>query len=220
MRLAREVEKRLERFVDGLSATLFRGRMHPVDIADRLVREADLAATEGAVGPQIPNRWEVRMDPDDLDVTAMHDLAAELTHALEATAAERGWRTGGPVAVDVVPDPSVHGGGLAIGSQAEPGGREPWGHLIAVGSADHHALADNRMLVGRGEEADIRVAHPEVSRRHAVLFREGGRAWVHDLGSANGTRVNGTAPGGADMAVRPGDTVAFGPAEFSFRLRT
>ncbi len=47
-------------------------------------------------------------------------------------------------------------------------------------------------LVGRGEECDIRLEHKSVSKIHCVLVKTDGLMMVRDLGSTNGTRVNGT----------------------------
>jgi hypothetical protein len=48
-----------------------------------------------------------------------------------------------------------------------------------------------RVVLGRARDADFRVNDPNVSRRHAMLFWESGRFFVKDLGSTNGTLVNG-----------------------------
>ena len=53
-----------------------------------------------------------------------------------------------------------------------------------------------------------------------MLFREGGKAWLRDLGSANGTTINGESIGARVVAVRPGDAVSFGPVSFTFRPKT
>lgn len=45
--------------------------------------------------------------------------------------------------------------------------------------------------IGRGEDCAIRLADPEVSRHHAEIFPQDGVWWVRDLGSSNGTLVNG-----------------------------
>jgi predicted component of type VI protein secretion system len=47
-------------------------------------------------------------------------------------------------------------------------------------------------LVGRGEECDVRLEHKSVSKIHCVLVKTDGLMMVRDLGSTNGTRVNGT----------------------------
>jgi pSer/pThr/pTyr-binding forkhead associated (FHA) protein len=53
-----------------------------------------------------------------------------------------------------------------------------------------HPLVD-RLVVGRGTDADLRINDPGVSRRHAELRLEAGDVVVEDLGSTNGTLVDG-----------------------------
>ena len=64
-------------------------------------------------------------------------------------------------------------------------------------------------LIGRGDEATIRIEDAGVSRQHATIRREGGHFWLVDLGSANGTYVNDTALTTARV-LRDGDRVQFG----------
>jgi DNA-binding NtrC family response regulator len=52
-------------------------------------------------------------------------------------------------------------------------------------------LAEGEHLVGAGEDCAVRLRHPTVSRRHARLVVTGGRLTVEDLGSRNGTRIDG-----------------------------
>src|SRR5581483_6151168 len=47
-------------------------------------------------------------------------------------------------------------------------------------------------LIGRGEECDIRLDHKSVSKIHCVMVKTDGVLLIRDLGSTNGTRVNGT----------------------------
>ena len=51
----------MEKLVDGASASVFRGKMHPIDIASRLVRQVEFLSTETATGAQVPNDLVVRM---------------------------------------------------------------------------------------------------------------------------------------------------------------
>jgi pSer/pThr/pTyr-binding forkhead associated (FHA) protein len=55
------------------------------------------------------------------------------------------------------------------------------------------------MVIGRGRGADIVIAEPTMSRAHAAIGYDGAHFFVQDLGSTNGTRVNGQprAEGGA-----------------------
>jgi len=216
MGLARELEKRLERLVDGVSGAIFRGRVHPVDLGTRIIRQADLNMTEGPAGPVAPNQYAVALNPDDLAAAGDQDrLGAELAYTLRAIAADRGWRLEGPPVVTVAADPELKPHHLKIVSSIEPGDLEPWGQLIGTGR--HANICLNRVLIGRADECDLTLHEPEVSRRHAIIHREQQRTWVTDLGSANGTTVDGVVATSA-TALRPGARLTLGPATFMFRL--
>jgi pSer/pThr/pTyr-binding forkhead associated (FHA) protein len=73
-----------------------------------------------------------------------------------------------------------------------------------------------RFLIGREPTCDMTLADETVSRLHASLVRAGGTWLLDDLGSTNGTRVNGwrvILP----TPVSPGDHVSFGAATFVIR---
>lgn len=72
---------------------------------------------------------------------------------------------------------------------------------------------DRVFLIGRSPLSDLAVPDMTVSWRHAELRQTDGEWILTDLGSTNGTRVNGWRAGGG-FAVRPGDLVAFGAARF------
>jgi len=219
MGIAREMERRLERIVDGLSAAVFRGRMHPVDLADRLVRHADLLVEDGLAGATIPNEYTVGVNPRDLSVDGLDRgaLEAELAATVAATAAERGWRIEGPIRVHLVDSSTVGQGSIACTPSRVPGGLVPWGQLIEERGSRHFLIGDNRILIGRADDCDIALGEPEVSRYHALVFREAGRVWLADLDSANGTSHNGSRLDPEPVAIAPGDLLGFGPATFAFR---
>ena len=70
---------------------------------------------------------------------------------------------------------------------------------------------DRPIVIGRGDDADLRLADDEVSRRHARVAPEDGGAVVEDLGSANGTFVNENELSGTARArVVAGDELLVG----------
>jgi hypothetical protein len=77
-----------------------------------------------------------------------------------------------------------------------------------------HRLDKRRVVIGRSKECDIQVADANVSRRHAEVREEGAAHWVVDLGSTNGTEVNGRRLKRAKL--RPGDTITVGATELVF----
>jgi hypothetical protein len=77
---------------------------------------------------------------------------------------------------------------------------------------DRTQLESGRIVIGRDPgNADVVIDHPEVSRKHATMFWQGGRLEISDHGSTNGTTVNGrpVAPN-ARADVRHGDDIGFG----------
>lgn len=218
MKLAREMERRLERLVDGISATVFRGKMHPVDFANRLLRAVDLAVVDGPLGPQIDNHLRVGVHPGEIeDGLSLAALEGELAAAVTDLVLQRGIRTGGAIVVSIEPDPTVRSGLIEVRASHVDAPLEPWAQLISPTGRNVLEIADNRALIGRGEEADVVINHGEISRRHAIVIRTAGRAFLQDLRSANGTYLNGVRLGEAPAPIVPGDQIALGPATFSFR---
>ena len=219
MRLAKEMEHRLERLVDGATAAVFRGKMHPVDMAERLVRQADFLAFEGPAGPQIPNRWTMRINPLDIpDGIDEVELSDELAAALAATARDRAWRLTGPIAIEIVPDVDVPRGLADCTGDSEPGMLPPWGQLVAASPPIALDIADNRNTLGRSLDSDVIANLPEVSRHQAVIVRQGSEITISDAQSANGTYVNGLPIDAAPQSLVPGDTIRIGDIDFTFRL--
>src|SRR4051812_9116577 len=52
-------------------------------------------------------------------------------------------------------------------------------------------IAKDLVLVGRKEDCDVRLDHKSISKLHCVLVKTEGLLFLRDLGSTNGTRVNG-----------------------------
>ncbi len=90
--------------------------------------------------------------------------------------------------------------------------------LVGVtGSPTFDLRPDRALVVGRALNSDLPVFDPTISRRHAELTVRDGTATVRDLGSSNGTFVNGTRV--AESAVVVGDVVTFGKVAFQVRER-
>ncbi len=86
--------------------------------------------------------------------------------------------------------------------------------LKRKGARDSAVLLRNaENVVGRLKGCAVRVPHPEVSRRHCLLRIQHGYLTVKDLGSSNGTFLNGE-PVEREEVVRPGDTLQVGPFRF------
>ncbi len=202
----------LESAVDRVAGRVFPGGVQPTELAGRVVRAVDLDVRDADVGPSAPNVVEIVVSPADLvDDQALHDWEHAFSSALEEEAAARGWRLGGPATVRITRSSTVDRGLPEIRTGHSEGPRPAWGHLDT--GEGRLPLRDNRLIVGRADTADVHIRDDSVSRRHAVLWREGGDVHLYDLGSSNGTKVNGRAISrptviGPDDALLLGDTPA------------
>ena len=100
--------------------------------------------------------------------------------------------------------------GISGTQRAEPGRS----YLLVIDGDSSRQLdlpASGRIVIGRADDCQLVLAHKSVSRHHAELKVERGSAVVSDLGSHNGTRVNGAALRGA-RALFSGDVVSVGDA--------
>jgi len=76
-------------------------------------------------------------------------------------------------------------------------------------------LAGEPVVVGRGDDTDVQLVDPKVSRRHCVVEPAGSGRWrVRDLESGNGTSVNGLQVGARDL--RPDDVIEIGDTKLLF----
>ena len=103
---------------------------------------------------------------------------------------------------------------------AEPPGPVPSGAVVRVMRGFYEGLEvpvdRDWVVIGRGRGADIVIAEPTMSRAHAAIGFDGERFFVQDLGSTNGTRVNGSAAEKAEL--KSGDEVSLGKLQLKLDL--
>ena len=87
--------------------------------------------------------------------------------------------------------------------------------LVVDGPGTRHELTTGRNVIGRGTEADIRLPDTGVSRKHVDVVLDGGVATVEDLGSTNGTLVNGRRV--SRQALADGDVIRIGHSVLVYR---
>lgn len=91
-------------------------------------------------------------------------------------------------------------------------------HLIvkhANGSSDKFPISRLRTTIGRSARADLCIPDAFASRLHAEVRQEGDNYWLVDLGSANGTRLNGTPVNGT-LPLQTGGEIQIGETRIEF----
>ena len=212
----RQFEQRLERLVEGVFAKTLRSGLEPVEIARRLTRDMDLHRAMGVNGMMAPNHFEVAISPDDHGnfESYVQALNRELAEAVREHARDEGYGFVGPVHVELVVDESLGAGEFLVSSQMlEAPGGAPVGSLL-LSDGRRVPIGEDPVSIGRLPECDVVVSDPNVSRRHAEVRRRGNDFVVVDLGSTNGTRVNGA--GVRERRLADGDEISLGSTRIRF----
>ena len=208
-------ERRLEALVEGVFSRAFRSGLQPVEIGRRLAREVDDRRTVGVHGLIAPNQFTVRLSEVDRErFSSFEDaLVRELTEAVRGHAKDEGYGFLGRVSVALETDESLNKGQLGVRGDiaADPDG--PLGTLV-TSDGRRIAVTDSPVVIGRLSTCDIPLGDPQVSRRHAEVRRDAEGFAVFDLGSTNGTVVNGTAV--RERRLVDGDELRIGSATIRF----
>ncbi|MGY1807566.1 FhaA domain-containing protein [Blastococcus sp. SYSU D00669] len=268
MGVLQRFERRLEGMVGLAFARLFKGKVHPAEIAKALTREADEQRNVLGEGRVLaPNLYTVRLGQVDYDNLAewSDQLAGELADMVSEHISGEGYQTFGDVQVALQLDEELPTGVFEVSSNVADRGRPPSreaplappvnGHasaahpalpplpplrgrtatdtgrqspsmvgragsrvqhvLVVDGPGTRHTLTSGRNVIGRGTEADIRLPDTGVSRKHVDVVLDNGTAVAEDLGSTNGTLVNGRRINRQPLA--DGDVIRIGHSVLVYR---
>jgi hypothetical protein len=210
-----QFERRLERLVEGAFAKAFRGQLQPVELGRRLTREMDLHRSVGVRGLIAPNHFDIFLaTPDYERFESFGDvLNRELVEAVREHAAAERYLFLGPIEIVIHEDPDLSTSTFAIESEVREGEGGPSDWLV-LPDGRKVGIADEVVTIGRLPECAVVLDDPNVSRRHAQLRREGQHVVVVDLGSTNGTKVNGIPV--REQRLSPGDSVTVGTTTMRF----
>jgi hypothetical protein len=213
----RGFERRLERLVEGAFARAFKSGLRPVELGRRIVREMDDNRSVGVRGGTVvPNAFTVWLSASDIEqFEGVHEsLARELGDAAREHARDEGYSFLGPVEAEMVVEPSQRTGTFAIEARFREGpGGSGAGSLI-LPSGERYVLREHLVSLGRLPECDITLVDANVSRRHAEIRPMGDAFVLIDLGSTNGSKVNGMRVVQHELA--DGDELTFGSIRLFF----
>ena len=214
--MLKSFERRLERMVEGVFARAFRSSLRPIELGRRLVREMEDQRSVDVRGRVIvPNHFAFALNPSDAAQFADIEeaLVRELADAAREYARDEGYHFMGPVTIDLSVDERLRTGRFELTSRMQEGEGGATANLV-LPTGQRLPLAERVVTVGRLPECDVSLPDPNVSRRHAEIRPSGEGFVVVDLGSTNGTRVNGVPVG--EKRLLDGDAIAIGNTVLRF----
>ncbi len=229
MGLLDRFEQRLDRLVNGAFAKAFKAEVQPVELAAALQREMDdRAAVVSRSRTVAPNCFDVELSAHDFERLSVYaqTLAGELAGMVSEYAGEQRYALPGVVRVSLGRDDELDTGIFRVRSEARadvvenPASPPPVspppgvGHPRLVVAGISHPLTRPVTRIGRGTDVDLRVDDAGVSRNHVEVLL-GREVLLRDLGSTNGTYVNGVQAG--EAVLRDGDLIRLGGTAITFR---
>ncbi|HLI16434.1 MAG TPA: DUF3662 and FHA domain-containing protein [Acidimicrobiales bacterium] len=210
-----QFEQRLERLVEGAFAKAFRGELQPVELGRRLTREMDLLRAVSIRGLIAPNVFRIELSREDYERFGgfVDVLERELADAARDHARSEGYLFLGQVSVEITPSDEVAKSTFVISGEVVETEDDTVGWMV-LPDGRRVAVTGEPLLIGRLPECGVALADPNVSRRHAQVQREGDAVVLTDLGSTNGTRVNGAPTRRHRLA--DGDVITVGVTSLRF----
>ena len=239
MNILDRFEQGVERLMEGSIGRVFRSPVQPAEIGRKLERAMVAGQVVSVDATLVPNDYRVAMHPRDmvLFVDYVTSLCRHMEQWLAEVARARGFTLIDRVRVQIAGDETVPRRAIRVAAaiadrpdlgpaaQDEIQRTEVYRAIRATGGPPPIRLRfldgprrDQEVLirkavttVGRALDNDVVLETGDVSRHHARLEYAGGELRLIDLGSTNGTRVNGRAV--TSERVRPGDELGFGTAQ-------
>lgn len=231
-------ESFMENMVEGSVARLFRSPVQPSEIAKRLERAMESQQMVSVRRVIVPNIYRAFLNAQDFVAfqPIRADVEREMANYMAELAQERGFTMLEHPQVTLAADPDVPKRSIQVVAEtssaptqasaneqtqviqpvAQPQTQARAKLVLSAGGGRQIIPLESTMLtIGRGLSNDIILEDTRVSRHHAQLRYRSRRFWVADVGSTNGTFVNGEAI--EERSLNDGDVISLGGLEVTFR---
>ena len=238
MGLLHNLESRLDKIVNGSFSKAFKSAVEPVELAAGLQQELDLRADFTSGQSIVPNIFIFDLAPADYERLTPYfaNLATELATVATRYSTDQRYTFTGNVNISFDLDVALETGVFRIRSTTGQAPAHPvvapnpdlttqvpiaamveteTPRLIAVDGTEYK-LTQSITIIGRGDTADIQIADAGASRNHCQIVL-GAPSMVRDLGSTNGTTVDGAKITEAEL--HDGSIIKIGGATLTFKSR-
>ncbi len=238
-------ERSMENIFDGVFSRAFKSSVKPLQIGRRLLQVVDADRDVDSQGRRVvPNSYLVQLSAHDREGFAEIEMSLlqELTVALREYITQEGYHVDGKARVALRTNPDLRKGKFEVESrhvkqdvvagspessegvppisvmpdqETPPSAFDRPPAVLTLPSGERIELHEGHYVLGRHLGSDIVLNDSNVSRQHAEFVCAAGEVMVRDLGSTNGTRVNGVIVSGEQL-LQHGDVIGFGTATVTF----
>ena len=217
-RLLDRLEAALQLALEGV-ARLLPGKLHPLEMAAQLRVAMDDSHVMSPEAGYVANTYRLLLSPPDFAPLAQikTDIEAELADHLRQYADQRGYACGPRMSVRITSEPGASPGRAKVTAEFD---RSPIPAMLHVtdGLPPQTFTVTEPVTLGRDAECEIRLADPTVSRRHGRLTWTYQGWTLRDLGSNNGTQVNGQLVNA--HLLRDNDLIQLGNVQLRFSFHS
>ena len=224
MGIGDELERRLEKVVEGAFSKAFKSDVQPSELGRRMLLEMERGKTVSVGAVYVPNNFTIQLSSKDFErfQGLAPTLVKEFRSMLKEFARERRWRPAGVVDVTFTENADLKAGRFDVLTRhvsteevPEPDQELDIPVITSASDPDQRWQLDSDLItVGRSSDSGIVLTDPNASRNHAELSKRGDEWWVIDLGSTNGTLVNGALV--KERRLQSGDRIKIGGSEMIF----
>jgi hypothetical protein len=232
MRSMSRVERFFERLVERPSARLFRTRLQPIQVLRRIERAMESGRVQRDGRDVAPDAFEVRLSPADLSSLGRADtVAGDLADGALAFARSHKLVLVDRPRVAIRPDEALVRGEIEVAAEISaaapgPGSVDAGTRLFEIpvprapeatleirepGRLSRRVRFAGPMRIGRSPDSELAIRDSKASRHHARVHARDGVLVLTDLGSTNGTRVNGQRI--REVVLGHGDRILIGETE-------
>ncbi len=214
MGLLDKLEKSIEKVVRKPFNTTFKSLLDPIEIASQIKTSMDSQVSLDQEQKLVAHRYQLLVSPQDFEALSSDQLNLDrkLTEMVGEYLKAKNYSTIDDLRFILGKSESLSVGELEL-NVMQTESDVYWQPFIEFAD-EKLPLPKGRTRVGRGSEADVKINDRTLSRIHLELLFNGEKAGVRDLGSTNGSFLNGQKFQEGPLV--NGDTIACGNTEIRF----
>lgn len=209
-------ESRIERLVEGAFARTSKRGLQPAEIGRRLIREIEIERRFGIRGVVAPNVFTVILSSRDYE--DFEGISSTVCSELEKLATDHclqsHYRLPGQVVVSLVEESSYRPSTFSIATEFNEEENFMVGGSLILPNGQKVSVDKQAVTIGRMPGSSVVIDDPKVSRQHAQVYTDQDLVILTDLGSTNGTYVNGVRVSRTELKNQ--DEIVIGAAHIVF----